>query len=227
MLARGRAIAEAVSIPVLADGDTGYGNALNVQRTVRAYEAAGLAGIQLEDQVSPKRCGHLAGKEVISAAEMAGKIRAACDARTDPDFVIVARTDAIATDGLDKAVDRLGRYAEAGADVIFADGPRDDIELRAIPKASAKPALANMLEGGKTPLHDADALAQMGYRLVIYPNSLVRLFVRQGAELLSQLRSTGKTAGELGRLALFDELMTIVRGNELLALRDSYRPDAG
>jgi len=223
---RGRAMAEAVDVPILADGDTGFGNALNVQRTVRAYEDAGLAGIQLEDQVFPKRCGHLAGKEVVPAAEMAGKIRAACDARRDADFVIVARTDAIATHGIAEATDRLARYAEAGADVIFADGPRDDEELRAVPRAAARPALANMVEGGVTPLRDAAALAAMGYRIVIFPNALLRLFVRQGASLLAALHERGTTAGELGTVATFDELQRLLGTDELLARGDSYRGEA-
>jgi 2-methylisocitrate lyase-like PEP mutase family enzyme len=226
IVTRGRAMVEAVDVPILADGDTGFGNALNVQRTVRAYEAAGLAGIQLEDQVFPKRCGHLAGKEVVPAAEMVGKIRAACDARRDHDFVIVARTDAIATHGITEATDRLGRYAEAGADVIFADGPRSDDELRAIPRAAMRPAMANMVEGGATPLQDAAALEAMGYRIVIFPNALLRLLVRQGAAFLAALRADGTTARQLANIASFGDLQRFLGTDELLARGDAYRGEA-
>lgn len=210
MLRRAEGITSAVSIPVLADGDTGYGNAVNVRRTVRAYERAGLAGIQLEDQAFPKRCGHLDGKEVIAADEMAGKIAAAADARTSADFLIVARTDAIATDGLDAALARLRLYAEAGADVVFADGPRTREELAAIPASVPRPAMANIVEGGKTPQCTAAELERMGYKLVIFPNSMVRLFARQGAALLTALKEHGTTAGAdmLGFAELNDLLGT-------------------
>ena len=209
MLRRAEAITAAVRIPVLADGDTGFGNAINVRRTVHAYERAGLAGIQLEDQTFPKRCGHLDGKEVIDAKEMAGKIRSAVEARSSDAFVIVARTDAIATDGLDDALARLRLYAESGADVLFADGPSAD-QLAAIPASVPRPAMANMVEGGKTPLRPARELEGMGYKIAIFPNSLVRLFARQGAELLAALRSAGTTADARGRMLDFAEL------NELL-----------
>lgn len=194
MLRRAEAICAAVKIPVLADGDTGFGNAINVQRTVRAYERAGLAGIQLEDQTFPKRCGHLDGKEVIDADEMVGKVRAALDARGDNDFVVVARTDAIATHGMEEALRRLRLYAEAGADVLFADGPATLEDLAAIPSALPRPAMANMVEGGKTPVVSALELERLGYRLVIFPNSMVRLFARAAATLLAALRASGTTA---------------------------------
>lgn len=210
MLRRAEAITSAVSVPVLADGDTGFGNAINVRRTVRAYERAGLAGIQLEDQTSPKRCGHLDGKELVSAEEMSGKIRAAVDARASTDFVIVARTDALATGGLEEALRRLRLYADAGADVLFADGITSLEHLAAIPPALRLPTMANMVEGGKTPLLSVAELEKLGYRLVIYPNSLVRLFARQGAELLTALRASGTTDGKRDEMLSFDEL------NELL-----------
>ena len=214
MLRRAEAITAAVDIPVLADADTGFGNALSVRRTVRAYERAGLAGLQIEDQVFPKRCGHLDGKEVIAADEMAGKIAAAVDARGSSDFVIVARTDAIATDGLDAALERLRLYADAGADVLFADGPTSVEQLAAIPAALPRPAMANMVEGGKTPLCPAVELERMGYRIAIFPNSLVRLFARRGAELLALLRASGTTAGARDEMLDFGEL------NELLGTAD-------
>lgn len=222
MLARSRAITDSVEIPVIADGDTGFGNALNVQRTVRAYETAGLAAIQLEDQVSPKRCGHLEGKEVISATEMQGKIRAAVDARRDESFVVIARTDAIATHGLPEALDRLCRYAEAGADVLFADGPTTIEELRAIPPALPRPAMANMVEGGRTPALAAADLQQLGFQLVIFPNSLVRLFARQGAALLDELRKSGSTAGVRDRMLSFEELNLLLGTPDLLEAGRRY-----
>lgn len=210
ILRRAEAICSAVNIPVLADGDTGFGNAINVQRTVRAYERAGLAGIQLEDQTFPKRCGHLDGKEVIDPNEMVGKVRAAVDARSDEDFVIVARTDAIATHGIEEALRRLRSYADAGADVLFADGPATVEDLAAIPTALPRPAMANMVEGGKTPLVPAGELERLGYRLVIFPNSLVRLLARTGATLLAALRASGTTAGAQRDMLSFDELNDLV-----------------
>ena len=214
MLRHAEAITSAVRLPVLADGDTGFGNAINARRTVRAYERAGLAGIQLEDQTFPKRCGHLDGKEVIAAEEMAGKIAAAVDARSSDDFVVVARTDALATAGLDEALRRLRLYADAGADVLFADGPTTLEQLAAIPRALPRPTMANMVEGGRTPLVSAGELERMGYRIVIFPNSLVRLFARQGARLLAALRTDGTTAGVRGEMLTFDEL------NEMLGTAD-------
>lgn len=216
MLRRAEAITNAVRIPVLADGDTGFGNAINVRRTVRAYERAGLAGIQIEDQTFPKRCGHLDGKEVIPAEEMAGKIAAAVDARTSDAFVVVARTDALATAGLDEALRRLRLYADAGADLLFADGPTTIEELAAIPPALPRPAMANMVEGGKTPLRSAVELERMGYKLVIFPNSLVRLFARQGASLLATLRADGTTAAARDEMLTFDELNELLGTAEVL-----------
>ena len=147
-----RRIAECVPVPVIADADTGYGNPINVLRTVRAFEAAGAAAIQLEDQVSPKRCGHFDGKEVIDPAEMEQKIRAAVDVRRDPAFVIIARTDSLATHGFEEAVARGRRYSEAGADVIFVDAPITREQVAALPAAVGAPMLFNMVEGAKTPL---------------------------------------------------------------------------
>lgn len=223
MLRRAEAITSVVSVPVLADGDTGFGNAINVRRTVRAYERAGLAGIQLEDQTSPKRCGHLDGKEVVSAEEMAGKIRAAVEARASADFVIVARTDALATDGLEEALRRLQLYADAGADVLFADGIASLDHLAAIPRALRLPAMANMVEGGKTPLVSAAELEKMGYRLVIYPNSLVRLFALQGAKLLTALRATGTTNGLRHDMLDFSELNDLLGTAAILEAGRRYQ----
>lgn len=225
MLRRAEAICSAVNIPVLADGDTGFGNAINVQRTVRAYERAGLAGIQLEDQTFPKRCGHLDGKEVIDRNEMVGKVRAAVDARSDKDFVIVARTDAIATHGIEEALRRLRSYADAGADVLFADGPLTLEDLGAIPAALPRPAMANMVEGGKTPLVPAGELERLGYRLVIFPNSLVRLLARTGATLLAALRASGTTVGAQRDMLSFDELNDLVGTPAVLDAGRRYSDD--
>lgn len=222
MLRRAEAITSVVSVPVLADGDTGFGNAINVRRTVRAYERAGVAGIQLEDQTSPKRCGHLDGKDVVSAEEMAGKIRAAVEARASADFVIVARTDALATDGLGEALRRLQLYADAGADALFADGIASLEHLAAIPRALRLPTIANMVEGGKTPLLSAAELEKLGYRLVIYPNSLVRLFARQGTGLLTALRVTGTTDGKRDDMLSFDDLNELLGTSAILEAGRRY-----
>jgi len=227
MLRQAEAICSAVKIPVLADGDTGFGNAINVQRTVRAYERAGLAGIQLEDQTFPKRCGHLDGKEVIDLDEMVGKVRAAVDARSDTHFVIVARTDAIATHGIEEALRRLSSYADAGADMLFADGPSTLEHLAAIPRALPRPAVANMVEGGKTPLVPAAELERLGYRLVIFPNSLVRLLAHAGANLLAALRASGTTAGARQDMLSFDELNDLVGTPAILEAGRRYSRDPG
>src|SRR3954451_19912896 len=154
---------EAVGIPVIADADTGYGNAINVIRTVREYEKSGVAGFHIEDQVAPKKCGHYEGKEVISRAEMVGKIKAAVDTRQDADMVIIARSDARAIEGLEAAIERVNAYLEAGADVGFVEAPQSAAELAAVAKAMRKPALANIFEGGKTPPLPARELEKMGF----------------------------------------------------------------
>src|SRR2546422_2452797 len=155
-------LAACVSIPLIADADTGYGNVLNVVRTVREYERAGVAGLHIEDQVAPKKCGHIAGKQVIPAKEFADKIRAACEHRTDPDFVVIARTDARAVNGLDDAIERANRYAEAGADVIFVEAPQSDDEITRIVREVKAPLLANMVPGGKTPAIKIADLERLG-----------------------------------------------------------------
>src|SRR5688572_24943060 len=164
-----RRMAQRVSIPVVADGDTGHGNLHNVVRTVREFERAGAAGILLEDQVTPKRCGHFEGKQVIAADEMVLKFKAACSARRDPDFVIIARTDARAVEGLDAAIARVNRYAAAGADVCFIEAPQGLDELRRIPREVKHPLLVNMLSGGVTPILPVAELEQLGYKIVVCP----------------------------------------------------------
>src|SRR5262245_24952574 len=164
-----RRMAQRVQIPVVADGDTGHGDLHNVVRTVREFERAGAAGILLEDQVTPKRCGHFEGKQVIPAAEMVQKFKAACDARRDANFVIVARTDARAVEGLDSAIDRVNRYADAGADVCFIEAPESRQELERIPRGVRHPLLVNMLTGGVTPILSVDELGRLGYKIVVCP----------------------------------------------------------
>src|SRR5688572_18692290 len=187
-----------VSLPVIVDADTGFGNALNVVRTVQALERAGAAAIQLEDQAMPKRCGHLDGKQLVSPDEMAGKIKAAVDARREA--LIVARTDAIAVEGLDAAMERAGRYAEAGADVLFLEAPRSVDDMKRIAGAFRVPLLANMVEGGKTPVLDAATLGQIGYRIAIFPGGLARRLAREAQDYFSVLKRDGTTAAMKSRM---------------------------
>ncbi len=215
--------ARAISIPLIADGDNGHGNAMNLMRTVRLFEDAGAAAIQLEDQASPKRCGHLDGKRLVSEAAMVGRVHAARAARRSRDFLIIARTDARAELGLDAAIGRARAYAEAGADLLFVEAPRDRAELAAI--AAALPGqrlVANMVEGGKTELVPADELAALGYALVLYPNTLIRRFAHAAAEVLGVLRRDGTTAGELDRMIDFAALNRLTRLDELAELERRY-----
>jgi 2,3-dimethylmalate lyase len=192
---RARRIADVVDIPILCDVDTGYGGPLNVVRTIRELERAGISAVQIEDQSWPKKCGHEPGRKVVDVVEMVGRIHAAVDARDDQDFVIVARTDARTSRGLDEALDRAAAYLEAGADVLFVESPESREEMRAINARIPAPTLANMVEGGRTPFLPADDLVALGYRIAIYPNSLTRLIGRQGAVMLAALAETGTTEG--------------------------------
>ncbi|MDQ3808936.1 MAG: isocitrate lyase/phosphoenolpyruvate mutase family protein, partial [Chloroflexota bacterium] len=203
-------LAEAVRVPLIVDADAGYGNALNVMRPVRELERAGAAAIQLEDQVSPKRCGHFEGKEVVPLGEMLSNIAAAIEARRDANVVLIARTDARAVEGLESAIRRARAYAEAGADVIFVEAPRTLEELRALPAAIPAPLLANMVEGGKTPLLSADDLQAMGYRLVIFANTALRVAARATQEAMCELRDKGGTQGLLDRMLGWDERQQLV-----------------
>src|SRR5215468_417996 len=184
-------LASALSIPLIADADTGYGNALNVVRTIREYERAGVAGLHLEDQVAPKKCGHIAGKQVVPAGEFAQKIRAAADARTDPDLVIIARTDARAVTGLDDAIERANRYAEAGADVIFFEAPQTEDEIQRVAREVKAPLLANMVIGGKTPAIKVAELERLGFKIVIFPAVCMAAAVPAMEKSLVALKETG------------------------------------
>ncbi|MCX8191195.1 MAG: oxaloacetate decarboxylase [Nitrososphaerales archaeon] len=208
---RAKIIARAVDVPVISDADTGYGNAINVMRTVREFIDAGVAAIHIEDQVMPKRCGHFEGKSVISKEEMVGKIRAAVEARGDDDLVIIARTDARDVYGIDDAIERGNLYAKAGADMIFVESPRSIDELKRIASEVKAPLLVNMVEGGKTPLIPASDLEKMGFKVVIYPNTALRAAGYAVREALRVLRDEGVTTSILNRLLSWDERQNLVR----------------
>ncbi len=210
VLHRVREIVDATDLPVIADADTGYGNALNVFRTVHEFERLGVAALHLEDQVSPKKCGHYLDKALIPTEEMTGKLRAARDARQDPDLVLIARTDARAVEGLEAAIRRGRAYAEAGADVIFVEAPESEDELRAIPRQISAPLLVNMFHGGRTPLVGPQALEAMGYRIMIVPSDMQRAAIRAMQEAAAAIRETGTAAGMGARLAGFKERDALV-----------------
>jgi 2-methylisocitrate lyase-like PEP mutase family enzyme len=217
-------ITERVALPVIVDADTGFGNALNVKRTVRGFERAGAAMIQLEDQTFPKRCGHLDGKSVIPAAEMCGKLRAALDARTSDDTLILARTDAAAIEGLDAALDRAERYLDAGADALFIEALRSIEQMEAACQrfAGRVPLLANMVEGGKTPVQSAQTLTQLGYRIVIFPGGTARAVAHTLQGYYGSLREHGTTAPWRERMLDFETLNTLIGTPELMAESKRY-----
>ena len=217
-------IAERVSAAVIVDADTGFGNALNTQRTVRGFERAGAAMIQLEDQTFPKRCGHLDGKSVIPAAEMCGKLHAAVDARVNASTLILARTDALASEGLDSALDRAESYLEAGADALFIEALRSPEQMRAACDrfAARVPLLANMVEGGKTPVQDAGALAAVGFRIVIFPGGTARAVAHTLQGYYGSLRQHGTTGPWKDRMLDFDGLNDVIGTPELLAQGRRY-----
>ena len=219
-----RRIAGAVGLPVVADADTGYGNALNVRRTVREYEAAGVAGLHLEDQEFPKRCGHLEGKRVIPAASMVARIRAACEARRDPDLVIIARTDARAVLGLDEALRRAAAYRDAGADVLFVEAPVGEGEVQAVARAFPDtPLLINLGGGGKTPMLPVSRLEALGFRLAIYPGDLQKAAIRAMRDVAVALRRDGTTAAVADRMVSFEERFEIVGLGRYRELEERYR----
>lgn len=223
MLDRVRRICDVVSIPVIADGDTGYGGPLNVIRTVREYERAGVSAIQIEDQEWPKKCGHEPGRVIASVETMVMRIRAATETRRDPDFAVIARTDARAGEGLAAAIARAKAYRAAGADVIFVESPQSEAELAEIGRAFPDvPLLANMVEGGKTPILPAERLQSLGFRLAIYPNALTRLFAKAGLEMLAALKETGSTNAMAGRMLSHGELWSLFDNTRWRALEDRY-----
>lgn len=217
----------APELPVISDADTGFGDVHNVARTVLEMERAGLAGIHLEDQVSPKRCGHLDGKAVVAPNEMAAKVRAAIESRSDPDFLIVARTDAAAVEGLPKAIDRAKRYVDAGADAIFPEGLTSEHEFEAFRKAIQAPLLANMTEFGKTPILPASRFAEMGYDLVIFPMTAFRVMLKAIDEAYRELLATGTQAGMLDRMRTRQELYDLIDYPRYTELDRHWAEEAG
>jgi 2-methylisocitrate lyase-like PEP mutase family enzyme len=217
-------ICDRVSLPLIVDGDTGFGNALNVQRTVRSFERMGAAAIQLEDQTLPKRCGHLNGKSLVSTGEMIGKIKAATDARASDDFIIIARTDAIAVEGFDAALERGAAYAQAGADIVFVEAPRSVDEMKSIVATlgATVPLMANMVEGGKTPAMTAMDLEQVGYSLVIFPGGLTRAVAQTSRAYFESLLKTGSNAAFASQMYDFAGINQIVGTDELLETGNTY-----
>ena len=218
------AVTDRIKIPVIVDADTGFGNALNVQRTVRNFERAGASAIQIEDQSFPKRCGHLDGKVLIKTDEMVGKVKAAVDARKTSDTLIIARTDARAVEGLQEAIDRAHTYEEAGADILFIEGPRSVDELKVIRKSFHlnTPLLANMVEGGKTPVKTADDLKSLGFNIVIFPGGAVRAATFQLQEYYAGLLENGSNAEFSKRMHDFDSLNAVIGTPELLSIGKKY-----
>ncbi|WP_372922276.1 oxaloacetate decarboxylase [Roseovarius sp.] len=217
-------ITDRIDLPVIVDGDTGFGNAMNAQRTVRGFERAGAQAIQIEDQSFPKRCGHLAGKTLIGKDEMAGKIRAAVDARETDRLRIIARTDAIAVEGFDVALARAEAYADAGADVLFIEAPRSIEQMDAIAErfSGRIPLLANMVEGGMTPVTSAQELHDRGFRLVIFPGGAARAMLRQAQAYYASLKDNGSNAPFRDRMADFDELNDVIGLSQMLNAAKQY-----
>ena len=218
------AITERSGLRIVVDADTGFGNALNVMRTVRLFETAGAAAIQLEDQTQPKRCGHLAGKTLVPTAEMVGKIKAALDARRSTETLIIARTDGIAVEGFDAALERAERYIEAGADIMFVEAPQSEDQMHAIIKqfGGRIPLLANMVEGGKTPQKSASELGTFGYSLVIFPGGMVRALAHTAQAYLASLKEHGSTLPFRDNMLDFDGLNELIGTNEMLTLGAEY-----
>jgi 2-methylisocitrate lyase-like PEP mutase family enzyme len=212
-----------VDADLIVDADTGYGNALNVGRTMRLFERAGASAIQLEDQDFPKRCGHLDGKVLIPAAEMAGKIKAALDARRSRATLVIARTDAIAVEGFERAIERAALYRDAGADLLFVEAPKTRVELKRIPPAlGGVPLMANMVEGGKTPVLSAAELESMGFALVIFPGGIVRALGRMASEYYASLAGRGTSEPFRSRMLDFTGLNQLIGTPEMLALGKRY-----
>lgn len=218
------AVTDRIQIPVIVDADTGFGNALNVQRTIRNFERAGAAAIQIEDQSFPKRCGHLDGKILIKQDEMVGKVKAAVDARTANDTLIIARTDARAVEGLQEAIDRAHAYQEAGADILFIEAPRSFDEMKTIRKSFhvSIPLLANMVEGGKTPVKTAKDLKKIGFNIIIFPGGAVRAVTFQLQEYYAGLLKNGSNSKFSKKMHDFDSLNAVIGTPELLKVGKKY-----
>ena len=217
-----RAISDVVDVPLIVDGDTGFGNALNMARTVRLFERAGANCIQIEDQVFPKRCGHFEGKSVVKLSEMVQKIKAAVDARHDGDFLIMARTDARAVEGFEAALERAHAFREAGADILFVEAPRSVEELRAIPAKVPGIHVCNLVVGGKTPVLPREQLAKMGFAGILYANAALQASVKAMQGMLNHLNTKGTISGVEHTLASFDERQQVVRYSSFTDLEKKY-----
>jgi methylisocitrate lyase len=213
---------QAVDLPVFVDGDTGHGNVTNVQRTVQVFENAGVAGLFIEDQVFPKRCGHMEGKQIISTEEMVAKIKAAVDARVDQDLIIMARTDAVATDGLDEAIERGNRYAEAGADLIFVEAPTSREDMLRSNREIKAPTNAIQIEGGKTPLLTVKELEELDFNVVVYPNITVYATAWALKGLWEGLKRNGSTQHWLDKIIPFNEFNTLIGLDKVRELESYY-----
>ncbi len=223
VIERAAQVVAAVKIPVIADADTGYGNALNLVRAVREFERAGVAAIHIEDQITPKRCGHLEGKEVISLAEMEKKLEAALQSRSDPDFIIIGRTDSRAVHGLDDAIQRGKSFARLGVDAVFVEAPQSEAEMETIARSIPEvPLMVNMFKGGKTPLLPASRLEEMGFRIAIFPSESQRAAIYAMREALAMLKRDGSTEAMDDRLATFKERDRIVGLEEWEKLERQY-----
>lgn len=226
MVDNARRIVAAVDVPVIADADTGYGNAINVVRTVQLYEQAGVAGLHLEDQVNPKKCGHMSGKAVIDADEMAGKIRAAVAARRDPDLLLIARTDAAAVEGLDAAIARARVYADAGADVLFVEAPTSEADIARVATelSGVAPLVFNWAEGGRTPAIPLDRIAELGFSLVLYPIGTLLAATAGIRSLLETLRADGTPVAAMPGLPTFGGFTDLIGLPEIHDLETRFRP---
>jgi 2-methylisocitrate lyase-like PEP mutase family enzyme len=213
---------DAVSLPLIVDADTGFGNAINVGHTIRTLERAGANAIQLEDQVTPKRCGHFNGKAVLSTEEMMGKVKAAVDARSTADLLILARTDVLALEGIEAAIERAQRYVEAGADITFIEAPQSIDQLRAIARRVEVPQVANMVVGGKTPVLSADELSKMGFGLVLYANAALQGALLGMQKALSSLKVHGLLTEEDGTVVTFKERQRLVQRDRFEDLEARY-----
>ena len=218
-----RNLATAVTIPLIADADTGYGNALSVRRTVQAYEAAGVAALHIEDQVAPKRCGHLSGHQIIPRAEFAGKIRAAAEARSDPDLLIIARTDAISAMDFDEALRRGEAAAKAGADMLFIEAPRDEEQVRRVAGAFDTPLLYNYAPGGRSPLLPFSRLRELGYAVILLPIDALLVGVRAIADFLVQVKQRDDVLSMTDRYMPFGDFNRLIGAVEQMALADRYK----
>ena len=217
-------IQERVALPLVVDADTGYGNALNVQRTVRMFERNGASAIQLEDQSLPKRCGHLDGKTLISTEEMTGKIKAAMDARQNEDTIIIARTDSIAVEGFDQAMERADAYANAGADMLFVEALRDEEQMKQVLEifSARTKVMVNMVEGGQTPIRPANELEQLGFDLVIFPGGLVRALAKAGQTYFASLKTHGSNEANRDNMLDFQGINQLVGTSEMLKAGQKY-----